>query len=151
MYAKEFEEIFAMAIQRELEAYDFYNGVVKKTQDIFLKQLFTDLAKQEMGHHDLLQKFLYDDTMVMNFPKYQDLKVAETVELPRLSLAMSPSEAISLAMKKEEQAVAFYTNLARACNSAAHKKMYMELAAMEMGHKHTLENAFVDIGYPESF
>ncbi|MGD8846967.1 MAG: ferritin family protein [Desulfobacteraceae bacterium] len=42
-----------------------------------------------------------------------------------------------------------YTELADVCTSAERKKLFYQLAAMEREHKNKMENAFVDIGYPE--
>jgi rubrerythrin len=52
-------------------------------------------------------------------------------------------------MKKEEAAMLQYTNLAETCPEPDKKKVFLDLAAMERGHKLKMENAFVDIGFPE--
>ena len=49
------------------------------------------------------------DSDIKTMPDY---KVAETVDMPRLSLDMKPAEAIALAMKKEEEAMRMYLSLA---------------------------------------
>lgn len=80
-----------------------------------------------------------------------DYKVAETTELPKLSIDMKPADAIALAMKKEQQAVEFYRALGESATDASVKKIFENLTNMELGHKHRLENVFVEIGYPEVF
>ena len=52
-------------------------------------------------------------------------------------------------MKKEAAAMAQYTALAETCSEPDKKKIFLDLAAMERGHKLRMENAFVDIGFPE--
>jgi rubrerythrin len=151
MNRNEFDELLSVAIQREVEAFEFYDGLSKRTKDAFVKELFADLAKQELGHQNVLERFRNDDTLVMDFQKVEDWKIAESVPLPDLSLDMKPRDAIALAMKKEEAAAKLYTEMAHSCKSPEHKNLYMNLAAMELGHKHRLENAFIDIGYPEVF
>ncbi len=151
MNREDFDELLAGAIEREVEAKEFYEGLSKKAKDPFIKELFADLSRQELGHQEVLERFRYDDTLQMNFQKVEDWKISETVPMPDLSLEMKPRDAIALAMKKEEAAAKLYTDLARSCKSAEHKNLYLNLAAMELGHKHRLENAFVDIGYPEVF
>jgi rubrerythrin len=71
------------------------------------------------------------------------------MEAPELTLAMKPQDAIALAMKKEQDAMEHYTQLADACTEQDQKKVFLELAAMVRGHKNKMEAAFVDIGYPE--
>ena len=80
-----------------------------------------------------------------------DYKIAETQDMPALSTDMKPAEAIAIAMKREQQAAELYRSLAKNANDGTEKEALENLANMEMGHKHKLENAFVDIGYPEVF
>ena len=80
-----------------------------------------------------------------------DYKIAETQDMPALSLTMKPAEAIAIAMKKEQQAAELYRALADKVINPIEKKELENLANMEMGHKHKLENAFINIGYPEVF
>ncbi len=151
MNKSEFDQLLSGAVQQEIEAFEFYDGLSKRSKDAFIKALFADLAKQELGHQEVLERFRDDDSLAMDFQKVADWKIAESVPMPELSLDMSPKDAIALAMKKEEIAANFYTGMSRSCKSAEHKNLYLNLAAMELGHKHRLENAFVDIGYPEVF
>lgn len=151
MNKSEFDQLLSGAVQQEVEAFEFYDGLSKRSKDAFVRDLFADLAKQELGHQEVLERFRDDDSLVMDFQKVDDWKVAESVPMPDLSLDMKPRDAIALAMKKEEAAAKFYTGMAHSCKSPEHKNLYLNLAAMELGHKHRLENAFIDIGYPEVF
>ncbi len=148
----EFEEIFSTAIAREIEAHEFYQQVYERVENDNVKDVFQQLASEEMGHKELLEKFKYDPTMIMKIQAPSaDYKVAEATELPTLSIDMKPADAIALAMKKEQQAVEFYRNLAAQAADKAAQDIFENLANMELGHKHRLENVFVDIGYPEVF
>ncbi len=142
-------DLFRTAIGRELEAYTFYKDVAERVNNAAVKQIFEELSIEEKRHEEMLWKMKGDDTVSFKINAPQDLKVAETVDLPPLSMDMKPADAIALAMKKEEQAVAFYQALANMCQEEETKRIYTELSKMEMTHKHRLENAFVDIGYPE--
>ncbi|MBN2382365.1 ferritin family protein [bacterium] len=146
------EQLFAIAVSRELEAHDFYSAAAKRMNDQNVKDIFNRLAKEEMGHYELLEKFRYDPTAIMKISAPSaDWKIAESEELPTLTIDMKPKDAIALAMKKEQQAVEFYQALAKATEDASTRDMFLNLANMELGHKHRLENIFVDIGYPEVF
>jgi rubrerythrin len=152
MNSSELERIFRLAIARELDANTFYAGVAKSAKDPEVQKVFEQLAQEELGHFELLERFRSDPTLPLKIaaPK-QDYKVAESVELPPFSATMKPAEAIALAMKKEAQAVEFYRGLAAAATDTELKSIFDNLANMELGHKHRLENVFVDIGYPEAF
>jgi rubrerythrin len=148
----ELERVFSLAINREIEAYEFYRDVSQKAQDEEVRKVFDQLAGEEMNHKDLLEKFKADPTMVMKIKAPEkDYKVAEATELPGLSIEMKPADAISLAMKKEQQAVEFYRDLAGRSTDASVADMFRNLENIELGHKQRLENIFVEIGYPEVF
>jgi rubrerythrin len=148
----ELNRIFSIATQRELEANAFYTKVAKSSTNSEVKEVFDQLAKEELGHFELLEKLKSDPTMPMKIsaPK-QDFKVAEATQLPSLDEVSEPKDAIALAMKKEQQAVEFYRDLADTTQDTELKDMFQNLANMELGHKNRLETVFVDIGYPEAF
>ena len=152
MDKQDFDRVISTAIGREIEANEFYADASAKTKDPVLKQTFSKLAGEEMGHMELLEKFWADPGMPFKIdaPK-ADLKVAEATELPRLSTSMKPADALALAMKKEQQAMEFYRGLSIASSDAGLKTTFDNLANMELGHKNRLETLFVDIGYPEAF
>lgn len=148
----ELERVFSIAITREIEAYEFYRDISQRAQDEEVRKVFNQLAGEEMGHKDLLEKYKSDPTMVMKIrAPSKDYKVAEATELPELSIEMKPADAIALAMKKEQQAVEFYRDLADRSTDSNMKDMFHNLENMELGHKKRLENVYVEIGYPEAF
>ena len=149
MDLKAYREIIAFAIANEMEAQRFYADAAAKLSDPHLKEMFAQFAQEELRHRELLQRIAASETIARYFDAETDFKVAETVDKPKLSTAMKPADAIALAMKNEEEAMQQYTRLAEACQDAGQKKVFMDLAAMERGHKRKLETAFVDIGYPE--
>ncbi len=51
-------EIVLISIPREISAREFYLNSVKKFRDGPARELFTDLAQQEMGHEAELRKIL---------------------------------------------------------------------------------------------
>lgn len=152
MTPEEIVAVFSLATKRELEANDFYSRVARKAKDEEVRRVFAQLAEEEMGHFEILERFKADPSLPMKLAAPEkDYKLAEATELPPFTDDMSPKDAIALAMKKEQQAVEFYTDLAQHAADAGLKDMFTNLANMELGHKQRLENMFVDIGYPEAF
>jgi rubrerythrin len=145
--------IFSTAIQREIEAHEFYLKVAERVNNPGVQEIFRELALEELGHKELLERFKSDPTLAMKFQadKPVDYRIAEGTELPKLSIDMKPMDAIALAIKKEQKAMGFYQELARSAHEAELQKIFEGLAEMELGHKIKLENVFVDIGYPEVF
>lgn len=144
-----YEQILADAIESEIAAQRFYQDVADKMNDIFLKDLFQVFVSEEKKHQEILEGFQSAVPQTLPFDEARDYHVAETVPEPEVSDNMTPADAFKLAMKKEEQAMRHYTQLAEGCTDPAQKKVFFDLAAMERDHKMKMENAFVDIGYPE--
>ncbi|MFH0799914.1 MAG: ferritin family protein [Pseudomonadota bacterium] len=149
----ELNQLFSVAIQREVESHEFYLQVAGRVENPNVKEVFNRLAQDELGHKELLERFKSDPTLVMKFngTPLVDFKIAESSGLPRLSIDMKPADAIALAIKKEQQAMEFYLGLVRKAGDPEMKKIFESLSKMELGHKVKLENAFVEIGYPEVF
>ena len=144
-----YREIIAFAIKNEIEAKQFYADAAQKVSDSYIKQMFTDFSEEEKKHEQILTGMLVRESFDRYFTETRDYKVAESVDRPKLSIDMKPSEAIALAMKNEEEAMKLYTDLAEKCSDNETRKLFLDLAAMERGHKFKMEQSFVDIGYPE--
>ena len=149
MNLDQYKEIIEFAIAGEKEAQEFYTLAADKINDPYLKKMFEQFAKDEQGHEKILKGILSKDAINLHFDESTDYKVAETVDKPKLSTDMKPADAIALAMKKEEEAMKQYTDLAAACKDPGQKIVFLDLASMERGHKLKMERAFVDIGYTE--
>ncbi len=148
----ELKRLLSIAIKREVEAHEFYRKIADSIENESVSEIFEQLAAEEMGHKDLLEKFENDPSAELKFDKpAADFKIAEATELPKLTTDMKPADAIALAMKKEEQAHEFYLKMAEGAGDEGTRKVFMNLADMELGHKVKLETAFVEIGYPEVF
>ncbi len=149
MILSEYKNIIKFAMENEVEAQKFYEEAAQKVQSTQLKEMFTDFAQEEKKHREILKQVYISNRMGDYFHEGQDYHIAEDVDLPVLSTNMKPADAIALAMKKEEAAMAQYTELADSCPEPDKKKVFLDLAAMERGHKLRMENAFIDIGFPE--
>lgn len=144
-----YDDILMRAIQGEIEAAEFYADVAAQSENEHIRDMFTSFSEDEKRHRRILEGFRQNPSAAVAFQKVPDFHVSETVEVPPLSIDMKPVEAVALAMKKEEAAMRQYNALAEACSDPEQKNLFLELAAMERGHKAKLETAFVDIGFPE--
>ncbi len=149
MSQSSYEAIINMAIENEVEAYEFYLALSQKDLDASMKDIFTKLAAEEKNHKELLNSFLNNPNQPLQFKPSADFKVAESVSRPALSLAMKPVDAIALAMKKEEDAMQAYNAFAEGSLSAEQAKVFQELAKMEQGHKTKLEEIYTNMAFPE--
>jgi len=149
MHLSEYKDIIKFAMENEVEAQKFYEEAAQKVANKQLKEMFAEFAEEEKQHREILKRIYISNRIGEYFPEGQDYHVAEDVALPELSMDMRPADAMALAMKKEAAAMLEYTKLAETCQEPDKKKIFLDLAAMERGHKRRMENAFVDIGFPE--
>ena len=146
----QYKQVIKDAIQSEIDARIFYEKIAQNIKSGLLKEVFTDFALEEGKHEQILTRILDQDTITpSHFNCDKDYKVAETVELPAVTADMDLKNAIALAMKNEEIAMKRYTALADNCDDADLKAVFLDLAAMERGHKFKMEQSFVDVAYPE--
>ena len=149
MNLNEYRDVIKDAIRKEVEAQRFYEAAARKIADPHLREMFSNFAAEEKKHRDTLKKIHASGHIDRYFNETRDFKVAESVAAPALSTRMKPADAIALAMQREAEAVRQYTEMADACPDPEGKAVFLDLAAMERDHKHKMETAFVDIGYPE--
>ena len=149
MNLNDYKDVIKFAMANEVEAQKFYASAAEKLSNPALKKMFLQLSEEEKRHREILKEIYVSQTIGNYFNEATDYKLAETMDEPELSLDMKPADAFALAMKKEEEAMQQYTALADDCPDAEKKKVFLDLAAMERGHKRKMEDAFVDIGYPE--
>lgn len=146
------KSLFKIAIDQEIEACEFYKKASEKVSNPGVKDIFMQLSADEAGHADTLRKYEQDSSLVGKFVSPEvDYAIADSNNSPELSITMKPADAIMLAAKKEQEASEFYTALSKKATDTEIVAMLQSLAAMELGHKQKLENAFVQVGYPESF
>ena len=148
MKLEDYKAIILMAIRNEVEAYDFYSAVSKKTGDANTKKIFEELAEEELGHRRFLEG-LMSNVRPMQFDVTKDYKVSESVEKPKLSMTMKPADAMALAMKQEEEAMVMYEGLANSSSDLEQKGMFKSLADMEKSHKIKLEEIYTSIAFVE--
>jgi rubrerythrin len=148
MKADEYKKIISMAVEDEIEAYDFYTAVSEKLEDSNLKAIFQALADEEKKHRNFLQGLL-SQAKPLAFDETKDYKISETVAKPKLSMSMKPADAIALAMKNEEEAMNMYADLAKFSIDKDQKAMFESLARMEQGHKVKLEGMYTNMAFPE--
>ena len=149
MNQDEYRKIISRAIELEVEAYAFYRAVSDKAKDENIKSVFNDLAQEEQGHKRTLENFLARKPEEMHFVESRDYKIVDVLPTPPLTMNIKPVEGIVIAIKNELEAMQMYTQLANASGDEAQKKIFLELASMERGHKSKLEDIYTNMAFPE--
>jgi len=151
MEAETFDQLIQRAIDKEIEARDFYREAARRVTDRAVAEIFEEMSQQEEYHREKLEVFRFDPTARIQFQRVEDFSVAEETDDVPLSFEMLPKDAFQLAAKREQAAMEMYLKWASVCENAEVKRVYEELAEMERGHKARLEELFVNAAFPEAW
>ena len=149
MKAEDFKRIISQAIEGEIEAYTYYRTVSQKVENAGLKNIFDELARDEKQHHSFLQGIMDKGFGSLHVEESHDYKVADNLSSPPLSIDLKPIDGITLAIRKELDAMQMYTQLSQVAGDPDEKKTFLELARMEKGHKARLEDIYTSMAFPE--
>ena len=148
---KSFENLIALAIEREEEAYDFYMTAADNAETQASRKLLKDLAQQEVGHKEKLQAALKEDvcsTFSCTLEEMKELGLGNYLKDIPLKAGSSPQEILVVAIKREEGAFEFYKSLSDLTDNPSHKVVFETLAKEEQHHKRRLENMYDDVFQP---
>lgn len=130
------DEILQLAIDKEVEAYNFYLALANRVADQHISVAFEELAKEELEHKARLE------LEVMKTGK--TIAVEENPARPERSyivsndpspLDMDYKDLLMLAMEKEEAAFRTYVNLAASIHDEKSREVLLALAEEEVKHK----------------
>ena len=126
---------FAVAKEKEAEA--FYKEWSQKAKDPAVQGLFSELAGIEHGHMETLSQITPEEMTASNDPAASELNLSDLLVNVKASPKLNLQEAMILAMKREESAVALYSRLAELNGEA--RSLFEALAKEEGRHKAKLE------------
>jgi rubrerythrin len=140
------EEIINFAIAREKEAVAFYEDAIKQESYVGARKTFESFAAEERKHVALLEGFLRGETKVTDytFEWIPDMKRSNYMVDLTYEKGMSYPDALRLAMKREEKALALYNELNEKADEEEVVKVFKMLAQEEAKHKLALETLYDD-------
>lgn len=140
-----------MAIQTEIDGYNFYQRFAEQTQDPNARSMFERLAREEVMHLELLRnnKAMLEDSG--EWVRYQELPLEavrgapifsrERVEQNLVSYT-SDLSALRVAYLIEKDAVDFYSRAAEQTEDPNGKRILLDLSRMEQGHLELLQGEY---------
>ena len=137
----------AIAMQTELEGYEFYRMAASKCQDSGAKRMFESLAKDEVEHHRMLKE--QHDNVINGgdfVPPRKPGRSRLRVKSPVFSKAFLESKkkkhfemsALSVGVLLEQNSIEFYNKQAKQVRMPKAKKFFKELAEWEGQHLRAL-------------
>jgi rubrerythrin len=145
---EELDAIIKSAIAQEELSHDFYLRLANLVSQADTKETFQYLAKEELEHKHFLQScFTPQGCKLVGNP--QEVHLAELLEAPPFTDAMTPKEALVIAAKREEGSFRFYQALAAMQPPGEIKDFLDKMARVELSHKEKMEYLYDNTAFPE--
>jgi len=144
MDEKKFKEIIKFAIDKEIEAFNFYTEASKNSKYSGGKELFLSLAKEEEGHRKLLENLKKEKVVQKNIEKVPDLRISDYMVEMKMRPDLSYADTLRIAMKREEKSLKLYNDMKESNTDKDLKKLFTLLANEEAKHKLKLEKIYDD-------
>ncbi|MBU2512274.1 ferritin family protein [bacterium] len=146
MEFKSIDDIVQYAIDKEIEAAEFYEEASGNIKLVGAKKVLQEYAAEERKHEQILKDLKENKTKISQykFEKIQDVKRSDFLVERVYRPDMDYVELMRLAMKKEEKASLLYTTLSQSTDNTEHAKFFTMLAQEEMKHKNSLEKLYDD-------
>jgi rubrerythrin len=146
MNFESFEEIIQFAIEKEKEAAAFYEDASSHEPYAGGKEIFKGFAQEERKHQTLLEGFLKGEKKASDYKLewIPDMKRSDYMVDMTYEKGMHYSDALRLAMKREEKSLELYNALRKKTNNEEIIKVFQMLAQEEAKHKLALETLYDD-------
>jgi rubrerythrin len=140
-----------MAIQTEIDGYNFYQRFSERTDDPGARAMFERLAQDEVMHLELLRntrdelkdsgRWIDYTGLPLELVEGSPIFSRERVE-QNIVAYTSDLSALRMAYLIEKDAVDFYTRAAQQTNDPNGQRMFLDLVKMEQGHLDLLEGEY---------
>ena len=143
---KTMEDLVAYAVEKEREAAEFYETLSKNEEFSVAKKTFAEFAEEERKHEALFAD-LGGNVEKLDAYEYKwipDIKRSNYMTELIYEPGMAYVDILRLAMKREEQALQFYNDIAGKVEDEQFTKACKFLAQEEAKHKNVLETIYDD-------
>jgi rubrerythrin len=142
------EAILDFAIEKELEAAEFYTKISREEAFSGAGKMFEEFAQEEQKHQQLLEDFktkgLSASVEDYKFKWISDIKRSNYVVDLEYHRGMGYNEILMLAMKREEKALQLYNDFLDKADSEESRTLFKLLCQEEAKHKLALETMYDD-------
>ena len=140
------EEIFTFAINAEKQAVEFYEGLAKTEPFAAIKEALLDFAKEEKKHQTMLENFSSNKETLAGYTYkwIPDMKRSDYITEMEYEPGMSYPDILRIAMKREENALKMYNELASKTEDDSCIKLFKVLSQEEAKHKSYFETVYDD-------
>lgn len=147
----ELTELLELAMYKEIAAEAFYTAGQDSTDDPRAKSLMKELAEEELRHLEILKGLKERDWEKGQWrrEKIPNLMISEHLTGSDKLEGTGLQGTLVTAMKREQQAVEFYSRMMSALRDEEAKRLCERLVHDELKHKYRLEVLYDDLFYQE--
>ena len=140
------------AIQREIEACDFYLGLRDKVSDPAARDTLAFLAEEEKRHRAFLEDYKTGrvGADALRLAQVVDYRIAEHLEKPDPQKDLESKDVYLVAAHREQSAYLFYSELAALHADGPVKEMLLRMANEEKRHKEKVEYLYTNTAFPQT-
>jgi rubrerythrin len=128
-----------MAIQTEIDGFNFYQRFAENTEDDAAKTMFERLARDELMHLELLRNTRAMLEESGEWAEYKGVALEPVAGAPIFSRERVEQNVVAYT---SDLSVDFYTHAAGATTDPNGKRMFLDLVRMEQGHLELLEGEY---------
>ena len=129
-------EILEFAINREIEAYNFFTALAERVKNPHMRMVFQELAAEELEHKAKLE--LEVVKLGRTVPSKQQAQISlpeKIISDDQNDLDVNYKDILMLAMQKEEASFRAYVNLIPNVRDQQSREILLALAEEEVRHK----------------
>lgn len=140
--------IIDFAIEKEIEAAQFYEDAATDESFSGAQEMLQEFANEERKHQGLLEKFKtqgLDQSLSQYKLKWiKDIKRGDYLVETKYEKGMAYNDILLVAIKREEKALKLYNDLLKEVETEESKKLFQVLCQEEAKHKLKLETLYDD-------
>jgi rubrerythrin len=150
--SKRISDILDLAIQREVEAYEFYMDIYGRIDDQTAKDTLEFIAREEKKHKAFLVNYREGGygADAMRMTDVVEYKIAEYLEEPDIDGDMSSQDVYLIAAHRENRSHRFYAELANIHSDGDIQAMLLKMANEELKHKEKMEYLYANTAFPQT-
>lgn len=135
-------DVISFALDKEEKAMQFYRQCSERAKNPGIKEFFSEMVREEERHWHMLKGLDLDNLEGVRLDKVEDLHIGDYLLDVSFKENITYQEALTIAMKKEEKAHAFYDAWKGKCMHEKTAKVFEILATEELKHKRKLETLY---------
>jgi rubrerythrin len=152
MEEKKIAVVIDMAIEREIDAFNFYQDLYKKVEDKTAKETLGFLASEEKKHREFLENYKKGSMGAegLRMTDVVDYKIAENLTRPDIKKNMETKDVYLVAAHRELNSYNFYKGLADMHPDGNAKAVLLRMANEEKKHKEKVEYLYSNTAFPQT-